>query len=110
MDFFKRDRIINFISVFKSFNSGINSNGEEVGLKKATLAGSSYGLKLMMYVNVYQKLTLFNANWGSMGAILRISNNSYLSDTPDGIKVKKLCFSFIISFFLKTLSNSLKQK
>ena len=79
-----------------SFNSGINSNGEPVALKKANLAGSNYGFKLMLYVNVYQKLNLFNANWGSMGAILRISNNSYLSDTPDGIKVKRVIYLFTL--------------
>ena len=92
----KDDSLLIYIFLLKknSFNSGVNSNGEHVALKKANLAGSNYGFKLMLYVNVYQKLNLFNANWGSMGAILRISNNSYLSDTPDGIKVKRVIYIY----------------
>ena len=101
------DKILFFIFfLLSSFNSGINSNGEHVELKKATLAGSNYGFKIMMYVNVYQKLTLFNANWGSMGAILRITNNSYLSDTPDGIKVNLQ--RKIIKKFRKMFSQSIR--
>ena len=40
-----------------SFNSGFNLSGHRVLLKKSIRAGSSYGLKLTLYVNFYGKIT-----------------------------------------------------
>jgi hypothetical protein len=39
-----------------TFNSGFDSNGNKVELKKSTLSGYYYGIRLTLYANVYEKL------------------------------------------------------
>jgi len=39
-----------------SFNSGFNSSGHRVPQKRSTRSGSPHGLRLAIYVNVYEKL------------------------------------------------------
>ena len=56
----------------------------------SNLAGSAYGLKLMLYVNVYHKLSLFNANWGSLGANIRITNASSHTSAEHGVESLKV--------------------
>ena len=56
-----------------SFNSGYDLNGIRQDLKESTVAGPEYGLKLEVYVNLYEKL--FEKVVG-MGALVRIANNS----------------------------------
>ena len=69
-----------------SFNSGFNSTGQAVDLKKSSLAGSSYGLQLDLYVNYYENLTLFNSVGQGVGAIIRIDNVTNVIDhVTDGI-------------------------
>ena len=79
------------------FNSGLNAAKQKVKLKKSNLPGSLYGLQLKLYVNFYQKLRLYNSIYiggqylgylGGLGALVRVQNNSYLSDyVVDGFKV-----------------------
>ena len=51
-------------------------------------AGSTFGLKLDLYINYHENLTLFNSYDGGLGALIRVENNSYLTDfTLDGIRL-----------------------
>jgi hypothetical protein len=71
-----------------SFNSGFNSTGHRVELKKSSLAGYSYGLQLDLYVNFYENLTLFNSVTGGLGAILRIDNVTHgIDHVAEGVMV-----------------------
>ena len=54
------------------FNSGFDSSGKRIDLKRSYLAGPNFGLYLTFYVNVYEKL--FNT---VSGAVVRIGNSSY---------------------------------
>ena len=54
------------------FNSGVDSNGKRIDLKKSYLAGPNFGLFLTFYVNIYEKLS--NT---VLGAVIRIGNSSY---------------------------------
>jgi amiloride-sensitive sodium channel subunit alpha/amiloride-sensitive sodium channel subunit gamma len=58
-----------------TFNSGFNSNGTQIPLYKSNLAGFAFGLQLVFYVNIYEKLLGYG-----MGAIVRIGNSSYMTD------------------------------
>ena len=61
-----------------AFNA--NQNGSEV-----YLTGVDNGLRIELYVNFYEKLSLFNALWG-VGAQIRIENSSYkINSEDDGI-------------------------
>ena len=40
------------------WNSGFNSSGQRVNLKKSLLAGSTYGLQLQFYIGFNQNLTM----------------------------------------------------
>ena len=53
---------------------------------KSYSTGSSGGLKLKLYSNFYKKLSLFNSNYGGLGLILKVNNNTYL--TGDTVEVK----------------------
>ena len=67
------------------FNSGMNSSGGRVELKKSLIAGSTYGLQLEYYVGFHENLTLFNSIAGK-GGYVRIENSSFLNDDSlDGI-------------------------
>ena len=60
------------------FNSGINvSNGNTMALKESMRAGPSYGLKLVFYVNFYQKLYTDYKYNRYAGAIIKIGMNFY---------------------------------
>ena len=60
-----------------TFNSGFDS-------KKSTLVGLDFGLKLTLYVNVYEKLISDSTNIYGLGALIRIGNSSYSSDYSNG--------------------------
>ena len=49
------------------FNSGLNSSGHRVGLKKSYIPGSLYGLQIQFYVGSYEKLNFFNSFYGAGG-------------------------------------------
>ena len=56
-----------------TFNSGVDSNGTKINLKESSSTGLASGLKLTLYVNVYEKF-----NWyRGLGAVIRIGNSSY---------------------------------
>jgi hypothetical protein len=78
----------NFYGNCFSFNSGFNSSGHKVDLKMSSLAGSSYGLQLDLYVNSYENLTLFNSVMSGKGIIIRIDNQTNVIDyAAEGISV-----------------------
>ena len=52
-------------------------------LKQSFLSDPFYGLTLTLYVNVHEKL-LSESNINATGAIVRISNSSYLTDYAQG--------------------------
>jgi len=64
------------------FNSGFNSSGDRIELKKTGLPGKLGALSLYFYVGFHENLTSFNSFTvdGGLGAIIRIENNSYLVD------------------------------
>ena len=66
-----------------SFNSGFNSTGHRVSLKDSIRAGSSYGMKLVVYVNFNQRLKKFNKY---LGALVKIGNSSY-ANSNYGVEV-----------------------
>ena len=71
-----------------SFNAGFDSNGSKVSLKQSAFVGSTYGLRLKLYVNFYEKLLSLNSRRNGMGAVLRIENSSYWIDHGiDGVFV-----------------------
>jgi len=49
------------------FNSGLNSSGHRVDLKKSYIPGSLYGLQIQFYVGSYEKLNFFNSFYGAGG-------------------------------------------
>ena len=73
-----------------TFNSGFDSHGNLTDLKQSTLAGLNFGLRMTLYVNVYEKLLTLgpedndDSNVPSLGAVVRIGNSSYLTDYLDG--------------------------
>ena len=77
------------------YNSGFDSQGNKVdSLANTSFSGSAYGLYLEIYVKSYEKLSLFNSVWvhnsGSMGGLVRLSNNSRFEEQTyfnDGIKL-----------------------
>ena len=58
------------------FNTGFDSNGNKIDLKKSILAGPDHGLQLTLYVNIYEKL-LKNPNVYALGGIIQIENSSF---------------------------------
>ena len=61
---------------------------KNISIKKSTIAGPTNGLKMKLYLNFHENLTLFNSYTGGLGAIIRIENSSYLNDHfLDGIYV-----------------------
>ena len=62
-----------------TFNSGFDSNGSRIDLKKSTIAGQVFGLRLTLYVNFYEEFFLLEdqefAN--GFGALFRIGNSTY---------------------------------
>jgi hypothetical protein len=74
------------------FNSGQNQTGQRVPLSSNSFPGVIYGLRTIFYVNFYENLTTFNSfnsiTGGGLGALVRIDNNSYLTDYGyDGIAI-----------------------
>ena len=61
------------------FNGGKNSTQYPHDLKLSVFEGSDYGLKLVLYVNHYEKLSKFNSI-NALGAKIHIENSSYLND------------------------------
>ena len=72
-----------------TFNSGFDSNGNRIDLKTVTLEGPMSGLKLTIYVNVYEKLIIANGVFLEFGVVMRIGNSSYSTFHPysDGVSV-----------------------
>ena len=68
------------------FNSGLNSSGQEISLKTASLPESYYGLHLEVYTNFFEPLSTFNSLNGGSGLFVLIDNSSY-SRINDGIRV-----------------------
>ena len=60
-----------------TFNTGFDSNGNTAELKKSYIAGYKFGLRLILYVNHYEKLS---ENVFYLGALVRLGNSSYLND------------------------------
>ena len=58
-----------------TFDSGFDSNGTKIDLKQSTITGSDFGLKLILYVNLYESLYSYFSH--GLGVILRIDNSSY---------------------------------
>ena len=54
-----------------SFNTGRNATHQNVPRRQSFRAGSNYGLKLTLYVNFYENLTLYNKY---VGASIKIGN------------------------------------
>ena len=80
-----------------TFNSGFDSNGNKVELKKSILSDTNV-LRLTLYVNIYEKIIesdyfKYNIFYNGLGAYFFIQNSSYLefynpiSITP-GLKSK----------------------
>ena len=63
-----------------SFNSGFNSTGQSVNLKKSNIAGNGYGLNLEIYTNFYENLSYYNSIMGGQGLLVRIDNISHPID------------------------------
>jgi hypothetical protein len=74
-----------------TFNSGFDSSGNRMDLKQTSVAGAPFGLNLMFYVNVYERLFSIASSpplVDSLGAIIRIGNSSYSTfHTSPGILV-----------------------
>jgi hypothetical protein len=66
-----------------TFNSGVDSNGYETALKQSKLAGPKYGLSLLIYTNVYEKL-IDKILIKSLGIIVRLGNSSYSMHYSNG--------------------------
>ena len=64
-------------------------------LKTSQFAGSGYRLELEIYVNFHENLTRLNAYGIGRGGIVRIENNSYLSDDSNEIYVSPGEYTFI---------------
>ncbi len=70
-----------------TFNSGFNLLGNKIDLIQTNTLGSSGTLTMALYVNTHENLSTFNSFMRkSSGAILRIENNSYLTDNSFGEK------------------------
>ena len=63
-----------------TFNTGFDSNGSSTELKKSSITGSKFGLRLILYVNYYENL-LEHIRY--LGALVRFGNSSYLSDSSN---------------------------
>ena len=63
-------------------------NAHSNNSRKLTISGPGNGLKLTLYSSFHDNLTVFNSYTGGNGFILRIENNSYLTDhNADGIYI-----------------------
>ena len=73
-----------------TFNSGFDSNGNKVVLKDSMLSGFYYGLRLTLYVNIYEKILetgYFKKVSNELGAYFLIGNSSHLKyDEKNGIR------------------------
>jgi hypothetical protein len=68
-----------------SFNTGFNASGEPIALKESSVSGWVFGLKVELYVNFNQNLSIFN---DASGLMVRIGNSSYVTDQNlDGIRI-----------------------
>jgi hypothetical protein len=67
------------------FDSGFNSSGNKVELRKSQMEGSVFGLQIEFYVNFYEML-LDNSITDNFGLVIRIDNVSQIVDySHDGI-------------------------
>jgi len=57
-----------------TFNSGFDSNGNKIDLKKSSIKGFWPGFSITLYVNVYEELI---QNLNHFGVAIRIGNSSY---------------------------------
>ena len=65
-----------------------NKDSNATTKRNSTIAGPVNGLKIVLYLNFHEKLTLLNSQTGGLGALVRIENNSYLNDhNDDGVYV-----------------------
>jgi hypothetical protein len=60
-----------------TFNADFDSNGTKIDLRKSSIAGPTFGLRLRLYVNYHEKLGDLNFY---LGAWIRLGNSSYLTD------------------------------
>jgi len=61
-----------------SFNSGINSLGQQVNLSESFIASNTFGLQIEFYVNFYEELMFFNSLLYDYGLLIRIDNVSHV--------------------------------
>jgi hypothetical protein len=59
-----------------TFNTGHDSQGNKIDLKKTSIVGPDFGLGLTFYVNVYEEF-LLDGSTSLLGGVLRIGNSSY---------------------------------
>jgi hypothetical protein len=78
-----------------TFNSGFNENGTKVNLKESLIPGSLHGLKLNIYVNVYQSLFETLGFMNGLGAVFHIGNSSY-ENIDEGIFLSPGFETFIV--------------
>ena len=71
------------------FNSGLNMSNQNVDIKKSAISGPLNGLRLTLYLNFHENLTMYNSLTGCSGAIVRIENSSYLNDHDKNRKFEK---------------------
>ena len=70
-----------------SFNSGFNSTGSAVDLKKSIIPGAAFGLSLMVYVGYNEDINFLNNGWLNLayfnniyGLNVIIENNTFLTN------------------------------
>lgn len=81
------------------FNSGFNSSGHKVEIKRSILESSAYGFQMQFYVGFNENLTLFQSQFGK-GGYIKIENasSSPLDDTLDGIYLAPGFFPSIVVY------------
>jgi hypothetical protein len=64
-----------------TFNSDLDSSGNETTFKQSTMTGPLYGLRFTFYVNYYEKF-MDSATYNMLGALIRIGNSSFSTYYP----------------------------
>ena len=67
-----------------SFNTGFDSSGQRVELRKAFIGGNAFSLQIEFYVNFYEELKFFNSIINDYGLIIRVDNQSHVIDYQHG--------------------------
>lgn len=79
-----------YVKRFKNcfvFNKEINSIGNDKEIKYSTMGGPDYGLKVTLYVNYYENLSIFNS-LGALGVRMSIDNTTNFNENIfSGVRV-----------------------